>query len=139
VKEEDFRYPGPKPRSREAALVMLADVVEAASRTLENPTPARIKGHVQELINRLLEDGQLDECDITLKDIHKIAVSFNTILNGIHHNRIEYFEHRLSNAEKDKTRPRNGHPNHQPPEAPPDQPEKDPTGGADPVKRVRAS
>lgn len=139
AKEEDFRYPGPKPRSREAALVMLADVVEAASRTLENPTPARIKGHVQELINRVLEDGQLDECDITLKDIHKIAVSFNTILNGIHHNRIEYFEHRLPNGEKDRTRSRNEHPNRQPPEAAPDQPAKGPGGGPDPVDRARAS
>ncbi len=139
VKEEDFRYPGPKPRVREAALVMLADVVEAASRTLENPTPARIKGHVQGLINRVLEDGQLDECDITLKDIHKIAASFNTILNGIHHNRIEYFEHRLPNGEKDKTRSRHEYPHRQSPEASPDQPAKDPGGGPDPVNRVRAS
>ena len=139
VKEEDFRYPGPKPRSREAALVMLADVVEAASRTLENPTPARIKSHVQGLINRLLEDGQLDECDLTLKDIHKIALSFNTILNGIHHNRIEYFDHRLPNGEKDRSRSRNEHPNRQPPEAAPNQPAKDPGGGPDPVDRARAS
>lgn len=139
VKEEDFRYPGPKPRSREAALVMLADVVEAASRTLENPTPARIKGHVQALINRLLEDGQLDECDLTLKDIHKIAVSFNTILNGIHHNRIEYLEQRPPNAEKDKARARHEHPHRQPPEAAPDPPANVPGGGPDPVDRARAS
>ena len=83
----------PSPSTREAALVMLADVVEAASRTLENPTPGRIKGQVQDLINRILADGQLDECDITLKDLHRIAASFNTILNGIHHHRIEYVEH----------------------------------------------
>jgi hypothetical protein len=139
VKEQDFRYPGPKPRSREAALVMLADVVEAASRTLENPTPARIKGHVQELINRVLEDGQLDECDLTLKDIHKIAVSFNTILNGIHHNRIEYFDHRLPNGEKENAGSRYAYPNRQSPEAPPDQPAKDPGSGPDPADRVRAS
>ncbi len=139
VKEEDFRYPGPKPRSREAALVMLADVVEAASRTLENPTPARIKGHVHDLINRVLEDGQLDECDITLKDIHRIAVSFNTILNGIHHNRIEYFDHRLPNGEKDKSRSQNEHSYRQPPAAPPDRPAKDPGGGSDPVNRFKAS
>ncbi|MFO7706694.1 MAG: HDIG domain-containing protein [Desulfobacterales bacterium] len=139
VKEEDFRYPGPKPRSREAALVMLADVVEAASRTLENPTPARIKGHVQGLINRVLEDGQLDECDITLKDIHQIAASFNTILNGIHHNRIEYFEHRLPTGERDNARSRHEYPNRQPPEAPPDPPAKDPGSGPDPLDRAKAS
>ncbi|MCU0559008.1 MAG: HDIG domain-containing protein [Desulfobacterales bacterium] len=139
VKEEDFRYPGPKPRSREAALVMLADVVEAASRTLENPTPARIKGHVQALINRLLEDGQLDECDLTLKDIHKIAVSFNTILNGIHHNRIEYLEQRLPNGQKDKARPRHEHPHRQPPAAASDPSANVPDGGPDPADRARAS
>jgi hypothetical protein len=71
---------------------MLADVVEAASRTLENPTPSRIRGLVQNLINKIFSDGQLDECNLTLKDLHSIAKSFNTILNGIHHHRIEYSE-----------------------------------------------
>ena len=88
----DFRYPGPIPQTREAGLVMLADVVEAASRTLENPTPSRIQGLVQELINKIFSDGQLDNCELTLKDLHKIAKSFNKILNGIHHHRIEYPE-----------------------------------------------
>ena len=89
---DNFRYPGPKPQTRETALVMLADVVEAASRTLENPTPSRIRGLVQNLINKVFSDGQLDECELTLKDLHCIAKSFNTILNGIHHHRIEYSE-----------------------------------------------
>ncbi len=89
---DNYRYPGPKPQSRESALVMLADVVEAASRTLENPTPSRIRGLVQNLVNNVFSDGQLDDCDLTLKDLHKIAKSFNTILNGIHHHRIEYSE-----------------------------------------------
>ena len=71
---------------------MLADVVEAASRTLDNPTPSRIRGLVQNLINKVFSDGQLDECELTLKDLHSIAKSFNTILNGIHHHRIEYPE-----------------------------------------------
>jgi len=90
VKIEDFRYPGPKPQTREAGLVMLADVVEAACRTLDNPTPARIQGLVQNLINKIFSDGQLDNCELTLKDLHNIAKSFNKILNGIYHHRIEY-------------------------------------------------
>ena len=92
VNIDDFRYPGPKPQTKEAGLVMLADVVEAASRTLDNPTPARIQGLVQNLINKIFADGQLDSCELTLKDLHKIARSFYTILNGIHHHRIEYAE-----------------------------------------------
>jgi putative nucleotidyltransferase with HDIG domain len=139
VKENDFRYPGPKPQTREAALVMLADVVEAASRTLENPTPGRIKGQVQELINRILADGQLDECDITLKDIHRIAVSFTTILNGIHHHRIEYFEHRLPAGENAKGKLRHGHSDRQSPKASQDLPEKDPAGRPNSVRRFKAS
>ncbi len=92
VKVEDFRYPGPRPQTREAGLVMLADALEAASRTLENPTPSRIQRLVQELINKIFSDGQLDNCELTLKDLHNIARSFNKILTGIHHHRIEYPE-----------------------------------------------
>ncbi|MBU8848311.1 MAG: HDIG domain-containing protein [Desulfobacterales bacterium] len=90
VKEENFRYPGPKPQTREAAIVMLADVVEAAVRALERPTPARIQGRVKELINDIFADGQLEECELTLKDLHQIAKSFNNILTSIYHSRIEY-------------------------------------------------
>jgi putative nucleotidyltransferase with HDIG domain len=89
---EDFRYPGPKPQTREAGLVMLADVMEASSRTLENPTPSRIQGHVRKIMDSIMTDGQLEECDLTLKDLHKIETVFNKILNGIHHHRIEYSE-----------------------------------------------
>ena len=92
VNIDDYRYPGPRPQTREAGLVMLADVVEAASRTLENPTPSRIQGLVQNLINKIFSDGQLDQCELTLKDLHLIAKSFNKILYGIHHHRIEYQE-----------------------------------------------
>jgi cyclic-di-AMP phosphodiesterase PgpH len=90
VKEDDYRYPGPRPQTKEVGLVMLADVVEAASRTLENPTPAKIQGLVQHLVNKIFSDGQLDLCELTLKDLHSIAKSFNKILAGIHHHRIEY-------------------------------------------------
>ena len=91
VKEENFRYPGPKPQTREAGIVMLADVVEAAVRALERPTPARIQGRVKELINDIFADGQLEECELTLKDLHQIAKSFNNILTSIYHSRIEYY------------------------------------------------
>ncbi len=92
VKEQDFRYPGPKPQTKEAGLVLLADEVEAASRTLVDPTPARIKGMVQKIINSVFSDGQLDECELTLKDLNHIANSFTKTLSGIFHGRVEYPE-----------------------------------------------
>jgi len=90
INEDDFRYPGPKPQTREAGIVMLADVAEAATRALERPTPSRIQGRVKELINDIFADGQLEECEMTLKDLHQIAKSFNNILTSIYHSRIEY-------------------------------------------------
>jgi cyclic-di-AMP phosphodiesterase PgpH len=110
VKIDDYRYPGPKPQTKEVGLVMLADVVEAASRTLENPTPARIQGLVQILINKAFSDGQLDSCELTLKDLHSIAKSFNKILNGIHHHRIEYAE----SGAREGAKAKNGSPDRQP-------------------------
>ncbi|MDL1964062.1 MAG: HDIG domain-containing protein [Deltaproteobacteria bacterium] len=92
VEIDDFRYPGPKPQTKEAGLVMLADVVEAASKSLDNPTPSRIQRVVQNLINKIFSDGQIDSCELTLKDLHKIAKTFNRVLSGIHHHRIEYPE-----------------------------------------------
>lgn len=92
VKEEDFRYPGPKPQTKEASLVMLADAVEAASRTLVDPTAARIQGMVQKIINKVFSDGQLDDCELTLKDLNEIAKSFYKTLSGIFHHRIDYPE-----------------------------------------------
>ncbi|MFH1488754.1 MAG: HDIG domain-containing metalloprotein [Pseudomonadota bacterium] len=113
VKEEDFRYPGPKPQTKEAGLVMLADMVEAASRSLSDPTPARIQGTVQKIINKVFSDGQLDECELTLKDLHEIAKSFNQILSGIFHHRIEYPDAPGKNGKKGK----NGHTDQVPAEA----------------------
>jgi putative nucleotidyltransferase with HDIG domain len=114
VNVSDFRYPGPRPQTKEAGLVMLADVVEAASRTLENPTPARIQGLVQNLINKIFSDGQLDDCELTLKDLHRIARSFYKILNGIHHHRIEYAE--AASLSQDKSQEsKNGDSDRQPP------------------------
>lgn len=90
VNDEDYRYGGPKPQTKEAGIVLLADCVEAASRTLVDPTPSRIQGMVQKIINNIFSDGQLDECELALKDLHLIAKSFNQILVGIFHRRIEY-------------------------------------------------
>ncbi len=90
INMDDYRYPGPKPQTKEAGLVMLADVVEAACRSLTDPTPARIQGMVNRLINNIFTDGQLEECELTLKDLHQIAKHFNQILATIHHKRIEY-------------------------------------------------
>ncbi len=88
--EEDYRYHGPKPQSRVAALVMLADAVEAASRVLKDPTPARIESLVDKVVNHIFLDGQLDECELTLKDISIIKKKFTYILTGILHRRIDY-------------------------------------------------
>ncbi|MFW5966489.1 MAG: HD family phosphohydrolase [Persicimonas sp.] len=90
VDAKDYRYPGPKPQTRETAICLLADGVEAASRALPNPSPARLKGLVQKMINKAFTDGQLDECDLTLKDLNSIAQAFTRILNGIYHHRPEY-------------------------------------------------
>jgi putative nucleotidyltransferase with HDIG domain len=90
VSEDDFRYPGPKPQFREAALIMLADSIEAASRSLDEPTPARLQNIVKNIIQRKFMDGQLDECNLTLKDLTIIEESFIKILIGIYHQRIDY-------------------------------------------------
>jgi putative nucleotidyltransferase with HDIG domain len=90
INEKDFRYPGPKPQTKEAGIVMLADSVEAASRALIEPTSSRIKSLVQRITNNILLDGQLEECELTLKDLQKIQENFNRILTAIFHQRIDY-------------------------------------------------
>jgi putative nucleotidyltransferase with HDIG domain len=90
VRDEDFRYPGPKPQFREAALIMLADSIEAASRSLDEPTPMRLQNIVKNIIQRKFMDGQLDECNLTLKDLTTIEESFTKILLSIYHQRIDY-------------------------------------------------
>lgn len=92
VLQEDYRYPGPKPQSRVAAIVMMADAVEAASRTLTDPTPARIAALVDKIINTIFLDGQIDECEITLKDMSEIKKRFTYILTSIFHKRVAYPE-----------------------------------------------
>jgi putative nucleotidyltransferase with HDIG domain len=90
IEEEDYRYPGPRPRTKVAAIVMLADSVEASSRTLADPTPQRIQALTHSVITRIFLDDQLSKCDLTLKDLREIARSFNIVLNGIFHQRIDY-------------------------------------------------
>ncbi len=105
IEEKDFRYAGPKPQTKEAGIIMLADAVEAASRVLDDPTPKRIEGHVQNVIENIFLDGQLDDCELTLKDLHAIQRSFISIFNGIFHKRIEYPE-RTTNGGIDKKLPK---------------------------------
>ncbi len=88
--EEDYRYPGPRPRTKVAAIVLLADSVEAASRTLDDPSPQRIQALTNSVITRIFLDDQLSMCDLTLKDLRDISRSFNLILSGIFHHRIDY-------------------------------------------------
>ena len=90
VAEENYRYSGPKPQTKEAGIILLADSLEAATRSLTNPTATRIKTLVKEIIQKNLENGQLDECDLTLKDLDKIGDSFSRILTGMFHSRVEY-------------------------------------------------
>jgi hypothetical protein len=114
---------------------MLADVTESASRTLENPTPARIQGLVQNLMNNIFSDGQLDNCELTLKDLHNIAKSFNTILNGIHHHRIEYSEPAVPGNGKGK----NGSTDKQQPKQTQDQENKSTESSSGHLKRLGLS
>lgn len=90
VAEENYRYSGPKPQTKEAGIILLADSLEAATRSLTNPTATRIKTLVKETIQKNLENGQLEECDLTLKDLDKIGDSFSRILTGMFHSRVEY-------------------------------------------------
>ncbi|MDI3481141.1 MAG: cyclic-di-AMP phosphodiesterase PgpH [Tepidanaerobacteraceae bacterium] len=88
--EDGFRYEGPKPQTREVAIVMLADSAEAAVRSMSSPTPGKIEGLIRQIIKEKLADGQLDESDLTLKELDKIAAAFSRVLAGIFHTRIEY-------------------------------------------------
>jgi len=96
VKEEGFRYPGPKPNSKETAIVLLADSVEAAARAIKEPNPAKIEDLVHKVINNKFIDGQLDECDLTLKDLEKISAVFIRLLCGIYHSRTSYPENKTN-------------------------------------------
>ncbi len=103
--ERDYRYPGPRPRRRETALIGLADAVEAAARSLPNPSPSRIERLVREIVRQRLADGELDDCPLTLAELRRVEDAFVFTLNGMYHGRVPY----------DTA----AHPDHEPP-APPD-------------------
>lgn len=92
VKIEDFRYDGPRPQTREAAVVMMADTLEAASRSLQNPTKEKLEELIRKLVRGKMDDGQLDECPLTMRDIALCSEAFLTSLSGAYHQRIEYPE-----------------------------------------------
>ena len=98
--ETDYRYPGPKPQTREAALVFLADSIEAAARSMPEPTHDRLKGVVHRIINTRFQDGQFEECDLTLQDLHAIAAAFTRVLTGIYHRRPQYPEPKKEEGER---------------------------------------
>ena len=87
---DDFRYDGQRPRSKESAIIMLADTVEAAVRSMSNPNPKTIRSFIEKLVSNKILDGQLSQAPITLSDIDKISEAFSTVLNGVFHERIEY-------------------------------------------------
>ena len=101
IQEVDYRYPGPKPQSKEAAIFMMADSVEAAARTVEEPTPARFEEVITMVSNAIILDHQLDECDLTFSDLSRIRASFSRTLAAVHHHRITY-----PGFEFDRSRPR---------------------------------
>jgi putative nucleotidyltransferase with HDIG domain len=115
VEERDFRYPGPKPRSKETAVLMLADAVEAAARSLTEPTPSRIRGVVTRILDARVEDGQLDESPITFEDLAKIREGFIPILTALFHARVHYpgapaseEKRRVSDEERGRSAPGRG-------------------------------
>jgi len=102
INESDFRYPGPKPQTREAGLVHLGDMVQAASQSITDKSPARLQGLIQKVINKSFTSGQLDECDLTLRDLHKVAKAFYRIFAGIYHYRIDYPESITKSSDQKK-------------------------------------
>jgi 7TM receptor with intracellular metal dependent phosphohydrolase len=90
VNRADFMYPGPKPRSAEAAVIMLADSAEAAVRSLPDKSPECVREKINQILNDRISDGQFDECDISMLELRKLAAEFTQALSGVHHSRIEY-------------------------------------------------
>jgi hypothetical protein len=102
VNENDFRYPGPKPTTKETAIVMLADGVEASTRAISEPTMDKIEANVDSLIKLRLLEGELDECTLNLRDLNRIKESFVKILTGVHHSRLRYPEQEKADTKPDE-------------------------------------
>lgn len=108
ILESDFRYSGPRPQSKEAAIVMLADSVEAALRSMGNPTSGVVEDLINRIIREKIQDGQLNRCDLTMREIDSISVSFMRVLTGLFHTRIEYpDESELRDSERKKSNGKN--------------------------------
>ncbi len=90
IKDQDYRYPGPKPQTKETGILMLADATEASVRSLEDYSLQKLEATIDEVIKRRFEEGELDECPLTLKDLSKIKEAFLRVLMGIHHTRVKY-------------------------------------------------
>jgi len=108
VDDSDYRYPGPKPQTKEAGIMMIADGVEAATRSLKSHSEGTIRNRVQAIVNRVVQDGQLEECPLTLKDLHTVSETFVRVLLGIYHHRIEYPPMNLGGGDRPSKRPRSG-------------------------------
>lgn len=108
VIEDSYRYEGPKPQTKEAAIIMLADSVEAAVRAMSKPAGGRLEGLIRKIIKDKLNDGQLDESDLTFKDLDKVAEVFTKVLSGIFHSRIEYPEKELKAEMERRKQQKNG-------------------------------
>jgi putative nucleotidyltransferase with HDIG domain len=100
----DYRYPGPKPQSKETAVVMMADSIEGASRSLQSPTPARLRGLVNKIVDQRLHEGQLDECGLSLADLAKVREAYLQVLTGIFHVRVAYPELPVRGRDADHAR-----------------------------------
>ncbi len=90
VKENEFRYPGPKPQSKESAILMMADSIEAAARTIDEPSPLRIQNLIDNMVDSKFQDGQLNQCNITFAELTKIKAIFYRVLVGVYHHRVDY-------------------------------------------------
>lgn len=131
MEEQEFRYPGPKPQTKVAGIIMLADAVEASGRVLRHPTPQRIAGMVDRIVTNIFLDGQLEEGDLTLRDLKEIRESFKRTLTRQHHRRIEY-----PGSDPDQEEPAGvEHPTHESkPKPSPNSPIAQETGRKDPAR-----
>ncbi len=102
VKEEEFRYAGPKPQFKESAILMLADSIEAAARTIDEPSPLRIQNLIDSMVERKFTDGQLNECNLTFEELTQIKKSFYKVLVGVYHHRVAYPDDNKQSKQQDK-------------------------------------
>ncbi|MFT4175203.1 MAG: HDIG domain-containing protein [Luteolibacter sp.] len=113
VDEKSFRYPGPRPRTKESGIISLADSVESASRTLRKPTPAKIRALIEELIRTRINDGQLNDCPLTLRELAIVKESFANTLRSMMHSRIDYPKEKEKETKADEKAPDTQRPNDQ--------------------------